>query len=318
MEPETLLGELQDDLAARHPSADGRPRIVHLRRLPPRPADTVGLPDDLPGPLAGRLELGGVGSLYRHQARALERVRAGRHVVVGTGTASGKSLCYQLPLLERLVRDDKACALYLAPTKALARDQLAALRGFRLPQVRAAAYDGDTPAREREAIRRTANVVLTNPDMLHVGLLPQHARWADFFHRLQLVVVDECHVARGVFGSHVGAILRRLRRVCEHYRPAGPAPTFVLATATIANPGEHAANLTGLPFTAITADGSPHPGVVVALWEPPLEDGWTGARRSTIAEAGDVLGGLVRRGPATLAFVRSRKGAELIARQARD
>ncbi|MBW3602434.1 MAG: DEAD/DEAH box helicase [Actinobacteria bacterium] len=335
MDPETLLRDVQDELAGRHPSTDGRPRIVHLRRLPPRRADLVAVPEDLPALLVGRLELGGVRSLYRHQAEALAQVRAGRHVVVATGTASGKSLCYQLPLLERLVRDDKACALYLAPTKALARDQLAALRGFRLPQVRAAAYDGDTPAREREAIRRTANVVLTNPDMLHVGLLPQHARWADFFHRLELVVVDECHVARGVFGSHVAAILRRLRRVCERYsagaaagpraRPPrasapgrSPGPTFVLATATIANPGGHAANLAGLPVTEITADGSPHPGVVVALWEPPLRDERTGARRSTIAEAGDVLGGLVRRGPATLAFVRSRRGAELIARQARD
>ncbi|CAN5207133.1 DEAD/DEAH box helicase [soil metagenome] len=334
MEPETLLRELQDELTARHPSTDGRPRIVHLQRLPPRRADLVAVPDDLPALLVGRLELGGVRSLYRHQMEALARVRAGRHVVVATGTASGKSLCYQLPLLERLLRDDKASALYLAPTKALARDQLAALRRFRLPQVRAAAYDGDTPTREREAIRRTANVVLTNPDMLHVGMLPQHTRWADFFHRLQIVVVDECHVARGVFGSHVAAILRRLRRVCERYSagataasrarstravaPGGtPKPTFVLATATIANPGEHAGNLTGLPVEEITTDGSPHPAVVVALWEPPLEDGWTGARRSTIAEAGDVLGGLVRGGPATLAFVRSRKGAELIARQAR-
>ena len=137
--------------------------------------------------------------------------------MVATGTASGKSLCYQLPLLQAVLDDDRSTALYLSPTKALARDQVRALREFRLPQVRAAAYDGDLSRAERDAIRRTANVILTNPDMLHIGILPNHRRWGDFLHRLQLVIVDECHVARGVFGSHVGAILRRLRRICSYY-----------------------------------------------------------------------------------------------------
>jgi len=310
----TLLETLDAELSVSTPGAARRPRLVHVRALPARAAQTVALPGDLPVPIPGRLRLAGIEALYRHQAEALDHVRAGRHVVVATGTASGKSLCYQLPLLERLLRDDKATALYLSPTKALAHDQLRALRSFRLPHVRAAAYDGDTPVGDRDAVRRTANVVLTNPDMLHVGLLPGHRRWGDFLHRLALVVVDECHVARGVFGSHVAAILRRLRRVCDHY---SATPTFVLASATIGNPGEHAANLTGLRVAEVLDDGAPKPPVVFALWEPPVTDVGTGARRSTLAEAADVLAGLVERGPATIAFVKSRKGAELVAAGAR-
>jgi DEAD/DEAH box helicase domain-containing protein len=314
MDPSALLELLDGRLEDAYPAADGRRRIAHLTRLPARGARTVPLPDDLPGVLVDRLGRGGVTSLYTHQAAAVEAVRAGQHIVVATGTASGKSLCYQLPLLERLLTDDKATALYLAPTKALAQDQLRALRQFKLPHVRAATYDGDTPQAEREAVRRTANVILTNPDMLHVGLLPGHRRWGDFLHRLSLVIVDECHVARGVFGSHVAAILRRLRRVCDHY---SSAPTFVLASATIGNPGEHAHNLTGLEVREIVEDGSPKPPVTFALWEPPLTDEDSGARRSTLAESADLLAGVVEHGRATLAFVKSRKGAELVAQHTR-
>ncbi|HUH06877.1 MAG TPA: DEAD/DEAH box helicase [Egibacteraceae bacterium] len=319
MNADALLQLLDDALSERAPSDDGRPRIAHLRHLPARPAVTAPIPDSLPPPLAQRLELVGITSLYSHQAEALELVRGGRHVVVATGTASGKSLCYQLPLLDRLLRDDRATALYLAPTKALAHDQLRALRSFRLPHVRAAAYDGDTPRSEREAIRRTANVVLTNPDMLHAGLLGAHRRWGDFFHRLELIIVDECHVARGVFGSHVAAILRRLRRVCDHYSAgaASGGPVHILASATIGNPGEHAGNLTGLNVAEITRDGSPRPPVAFALWAPPLDDRRAGIRRSTLAEGADLLAGLVERGTATLAFVKSRKGAEIVAGYAR-
>ncbi|MEX2621449.1 MAG: DEAD/DEAH box helicase [Egibacteraceae bacterium] len=314
MDAHTPLARLAAALAESQPSADGRPRIAALQHLPARRAVTVALPGDLPEPLPGRLALAGVERLYSHQAEALGHVRADRSVVVATGTASGKSLCYQLPLAERLLRDSKATALYLAPTKALAHDQLRALRAFRLPQLRAATYDGDTPRSERDAVRRTANVVLTNPDMLHVGVLPAHRRWGDFLHRLALVIVDECHVARGVFGSHVAAILRRLRRLCAHY---SSAPTFVLASATIGNPGEHARNLTGVDVAEVVRDGSPRPRVTFALWEPPLTDAASGARRSTLAEAADLLAGLVEAGPSTLAFVKSRKGAEVVAATAR-
>ncbi len=272
------------------------------------------LPDDLPAPLPQRLDLLGIKALYLHQAEALAHLRARRNVVVSTGSASGKSLCYQLPLIERILHDPLATALYLAPTKALARDQLRSLRAFRLPQVRAAAYDGDTPRGERDAIRRTANVILTNPDMLHLGLLPSHRRWGDFLHRLALVVIDECHVARGVFGTHIALILRRLRRICAHY---SSEPLFVLASATIANPGGHATNLVGLDVAEVTDDGSPRPAVTLALWAPPLLDPVAGVRRSALAETADLLAGLVEHELATLAFVKSRKGAELVAGQAR-
>ena len=314
MDADSLLRSLDEALSNGVPSAIGAPRIAALQHLPARPARTVPLPQDVSELLVQRLGLLGIDTLYSHQAEALAQVRAGHHVVVATGTASGKSLCYQLPLIERLLRDDKATALYLSPTKALARDQLRALRDFRLPQVRAAAYDGDTPRAEREAIRRTANVLLTNPDMLHVGLLPGHRRWGDFLHRLALVIVDECHVARGVFGSHVAAILRRLRRVCDRY---SAWPVFVMASATIGNPGEHAHALTGLDVAEVVEDGSPRPPVAFALWEPPLTDEASGARRSTLAETADLLAGIVEHGPATLAFVKSRKGAELVAAAAR-
>jgi DEAD/DEAH box helicase domain-containing protein len=283
-------------------------------RVPARPARTVPLPPDLPVPLPQRLELAGVSALYTHQSEALAHVRAGRHVVVATGSASGKSLCYQLPVLEQALRDPQATALYLAPTKALARDQLRALRAFRVPQVKAAAYDGDTPRAERDAIRRTANVLLTNPDMLHHGLLPSHQRWGDFIHRLGLVIVDECHAARGLFGAHVAAILRRLRRICTHY---SSAPTFILASATIGNPAEHAASLTGLDAEAVTDDGAPKPPVTLVLWDPPMLDPVIGARRSALAETADLLTTLVEEGAATLAFVKSRKGAELVAAHSR-
>jgi DEAD/DEAH box helicase domain-containing protein len=314
MDAQALLELLDGALSEALPAADGHPRTAHLTRLPARQARVVDLPDDVPPVLVDRLARRGVEQLYTHQDEALRRVRAGEHVVVATGTASGKSLCYQLPLVERLLADDKATALYLAPTKALAQDQLRGLRELKLPQIRAATYDGDTPRHEREAIRRTANVILTNPDMLHHGILPSHRRWGDFLHRLAIVVVDECHVARGVFGSHVAAILRRLRRVCDRY---SAAPVFVLASATIGNPGEHAANLTGLEVGEIVDDGSPKPPVTFALWEPPLTDVDSGARRSTLAESADLLAGIVEHGPATLAFVKSRKGAELVAQHAR-
>ncbi len=230
MDAEALVRSLDDASRVAAPADDGRARLAHVQRLPARRADLVDLPG-LPPLLRDRLALAGVDRLYRHQAEVLDHVRARRHVVVSTGTASGKSLCYQLPLLETLLADEKATALYLAPTKALAHDQLRALRAFRLPQVRAATYDGDTPAAERDAVRRTANVLLTNPDMLHHALLPSHRRWGDFLHRLAVVVVDECHVARGVFGSHVAAILRRLRRLCAHYSAGAPAASRIALAA---------------------------------------------------------------------------------------
>jgi len=314
MDAQALLRDLAEGAQAAHPDVDDRPRLAALQRLPAHPARTEALPADLPEPLPGRLALAGVDALYAHQARVREHALAGRDVVVATGTASGKTLAYQLPLVERLLADPQATALYLAPTKALARDQLRSLRQLRLPQVRAAAIDGDTPRRERDAIRASANVVLTNPDLVHASLLGGHRRWGDFWHRLAVVVIDELHVARGVFGAHVAAVLRRLRRVLARY---DADPVFVGASATIANPAQHLQALTGRPAAAVTEDASPRPPVTLAVWDPPLEDAPAGRRRSPLAESAALLAGLVKAGPATLDFVKSRKGAEVVARAAR-
>ena len=314
MDTAALVASIAALAAEHHPDALGRSRLAAVQALPARPARLTGLPPWVAPLIADRLHLAGIELLYEHQAEAATRILDGEHIVVATGTASGKSLCYQLPLLQTVLDDPKATALYLSPTKALSRDQVRALRGFRLPQVRAAAYDGDLPRAERDAIRRTANVVLTNPDMLHVGILPNHRRWGDFLHRLSLVIVDECHVARGVFGSHVAAILRRLRRICAYY---GASPTFALASATIGNPGAHAASLVGEPVSEVSADAAARPRTVLALWEPPLTDEQLRTRRSTLAEASDLLAGIADAGRATLAFARTRTGVELLALTAR-
>lgn len=286
-----------------------------MARLPARVGDAVPLPEDLPPALVARLERAGITSLWSHQREARDRVRAGRHTVVATGTASGKSLCYQLPIAEHLVADDRSVALYLAPTKALTRDQLRAIRAWSLPQIRAAVVDGDTPGPERDAIRRTANWVLTNPDLLHHALLPDHRRWADLLHRLAFVVVDEAHVSRGVFGSHVALVLRRLRRMVERY---GGDPTFVLTSATIGNPAEHASALTGLDVEAVVRDGSPRGPLDVGLWQPPFDDETRTSRRSMLRETADLLAGFVAADVQTLVFTRSRKGTEVVAVAAKE
>jgi DEAD/DEAH box helicase domain-containing protein len=291
-----------------------RGQLVHVERLPARPARLVSLPDDLPEPLPGRLRARGIASLWSHQAEAIALARSGAHVVVATGTASGKSLCYQLPVLEALLGPGHRTALYLSPTKALAHDQLRAVRSFALAGVRAASYDGDTPVAERPMVRRNANLVLTNPDMLHQGILPRHEQWSAFLGRLSFVVVDEAHTLRGVFGSHVAVILRRLRRLAARY---GAEPVFVLASATLGNPAELASRLVGLPVEAVTADGSPRGPVTFALWEPPLEDEATGLRRSANVEAAKWLATGVEASVRTLCFTRSRKAAELVATYAR-
>lgn len=316
MDPRDVLELIARQGPGRQPGGpEAGEGLVHLTRLPARRARAEPLPADLPEALRTRLGWAGIRELYVHQARARELVRAGHHVVVATGTASGKTLCYQLPLQEALLEDDRATVLYLAPTKALAHDQLQALRGLRLPALRAAALDGDTPRAQRDAIRRTANWVLTNPDLLHHSLLPGHAGWADVLHRLRYVVVDEAHAARGVFGSHVALVLRRLRRLTERY---GADPTFVLTSATIGNPAEHASRLTGLPAEEVVVDGSPRGELHVGLWQPPLVDAETGARRSLLGETADLLASFVGAGVQTLVFVKSRKAAELVARFARD
>jgi DEAD/DEAH box helicase domain-containing protein len=235
-------------------------------------------------------------------------------VIVATGTASGKTLVYNLAFASQAVTDPKRTALYLFPTKALARDQLRQVRELKLPQLRAAVYDGDTPRAERPLVRRNANLVLSNPDMLHASILPDHARWADFFLRLGLVVVDEAHVARGVFGSHVAHVLRRLRRLIAHY---GGDPRFVLASATVGNPAELAERLVGVPFAAVTEDRSPAGSKLFALLNPPVIDEESGARRSALTEASQLVARMAAEGVKSIGFTRSRRAAELLAEFAR-
>jgi DEAD/DEAH box helicase domain-containing protein len=303
MEAQAFLDSLTADPA----EADN---LVHVEDLPARDPKPLPFPDDLPEVLVSRLSLLGVEGLFEHQRLGLEALRGGRNVMLATGTASGKSLVYQIATAESALVTPKATALFLFPTKALARDQLRAMRAFKLPQVRAAAYDGDTPQAERPLIRRNANLVLTNPDMLHLALLADNARWADFMLRLSVVVVDEAHVLRGVFGSHVAMTLRRLRRLIAHH---GGNPRWCLASATVGNPSELAERLTGLDVDVIEADAAPRGRKLFAMWNPPIIDDETGARRSALAEASTVMTKLVDDGARTIGFARSRRAAELLA-----
>jgi DEAD/DEAH box helicase domain-containing protein len=287
-------------------------RLVREANEGPGRASLVELPPSLHPDVLGALARLGIERLYAHQAQALEAAWAGPTIVT-TGTASGKSLCFNLPTLDVLCRDARARALYVYPTKALAQDQARALHSFGLTKrVRPAIYDGDTPREARAQIRKSANVVLTNPDMLHVGILPNHAAWADLFANLAVVVIDEAHVYRGVFGSHVANVLRRLRRIAAAY---GTQPRFLLTSATIANPVELAERLTGLEEVAlIDRDCSPAPARRIAVWNPPLTDEAVGTRRSALGEAAEMLAQLVRDGARTICFMKSRKGVEVLAR----
>src|SRR6266511_3576273 len=280
--------------------------LAHLTTIPPADPRTASLPDELHLGLREALPFD---SLYAHQREAWDAAKRGEHLILATGTASGKSLAFNLPVLDALARDPKNRALYLYPTKALAQDQARALAGLDAPNVRTAIYDGDTPAERRGQIRKWANVVLTNPDMLHVGVLPHHDRWADVLHNLRYVVVDEAHVYRGVFGSHVGNVLRRLRRLAGVY---GAEPQFLFASATIANPGELAASLAGIDAKVVDEDGAPRAERTVVLWNPELLDPELGLRASPLGEASRLMAALVSRGLRTICFAKSRKAAELI------
>ncbi|KAB8186063.1 DEAD/DEAH box helicase [Microbispora catharanthi] len=293
-----------------------RGRVTHVEHVPARQAGEARWPEWAPDLLVSRLRLQGVSGLWEHQLMAAELVKRGQNVIIATGTASGKSLAYLVPAITEIFSG--GTVLYLTPTKALAADQLRALRKLRLTQVRAATYDGDTPPEERRWVRQNANYVLTNPDMLHRSILPRHSSWSSFWRRLRLVVVDECHGYRGVFGSHVAQILRRLRRVAARY---GSSPVFLLASATASDPAAAGVRLTGLEMAEVTTDASPRGSTTFALWEPPLTDlrGESGApvRRTATAEAADLLADLVIEDVRTLAFVRSRRAAEAVALTAR-
>ncbi|MFB9071934.1 DEAD/DEAH box helicase [Citricoccus parietis] len=309
------------------------PQLLHVRHLPERQAVTVPWPAGTPDGLIHAL--GGSGALepWEHQAEAAGLAAAGTNVVLATGTASGKSLAYQLAAGTALHDDPTGTVLYLSPTKALAADQLNAWRALArdgATWLRPAPYDGDTDIADRKWAREHANVLLTNPDMLHIGILPHHERWARFFRRLRFVVVDEAHVYRGVFGSHVAVLLRRLARVCAHYRsgrrdgaevPDTPGPVFIGASATSADPAGSFSRLIGADAVAVTEDASPHGAVTVGFWEPELTDrrGENGApvRRSATAEGAGMMADLAVTGTRTIAFIRSRRGAEAMASAAK-
>ncbi len=302
-DPDTLLQVL-----------DGRAdELVHVEHLPSRPARLAPLTDPLPDLLAPHLPAEG---LWTHQAAAIDLARSGTHVAVATGTASGKSLCFQLPIAEAVSEPIRGgTALLVGPTKALAQDQLRAIAALGVDDLVAATYDGDSSTDARAWARAHANVILTNPEMLHCGLLPHHERWATFLHRLRYVVIDELHMFRGVFGSHVAHVLRRLRRLCARYRAD---PTFVFASATIGEPARLASALIGSPVTAVTDDGSPRGERVMALWNPPLLDAGTGGRVSTHRVTASLVAELVASGHRTIAFCRSRRGTEVVAAEAQS
>ncbi|MBP6996254.1 MAG: DEAD/DEAH box helicase [Phycicoccus sp.] len=306
-DPAALLGRLQR----------GRPgRVRHVEQLPARVGATAPWPDWVEPSVLASLTGSGIAAPWRHQREAMDLARAGAHVVLATGTASGKSLGYLVPVLTDLVDGANAASgrgatgIYLAPTKALAADQLARIESMAVPSLRAATYDGDTSPDERRWVREHAQLVLTNPDLLHHSLLPGHDRWRPFLRALRWVVIDECHMYRGVFGAHVAAVLRRLRRVAARY---GATPQFILASATVSAPALHAGRLCGVPVQPVTVDSSPREALTFALWEPESIDG---TRRSATTESADLLADLVDSGVQTLAFARSRAGAEALATRA--
>jgi len=296
-----------------------RDQIVHVERLRPQRAWHSDLQRPLPRQLARAVRRAGVKQFYVHQAQAIDAIRGGKHVIVATSTASGKTLIYNVPVIERCLQDVRARALYIFPTKALAQDQLRALgellENEDLARIRVGVYDGDTPRSARSSLRRRAAILLTNPDMLHLGILPNHHLWNSFFKNLRYVVIDEAHIYRGVFGSQVGCVLRRLRRICALY---GSQPQFIACSATIANPAEHLEALTGLCPEVVDQDGSPQPQRTFVLWNPSLVDKASGTRRSANTEAAYLFTALVQSGVRNLTFARTRRGAELILRYAQE
>ena len=298
--------------------SDYRQQVVYIEHIPPQGPIFGELDNPLSPDLQASLKSLGISALYSHQANALNVILAGKNVIIATPSASGKTLCYHLPTLDALLHDRNSRALYIFPTKALAQDQLHSLKQIlgetkELSQLLSpwavATFDGDTPQNERANIRKKANIVLTNPDMLHLGILPNHRSWSRLFHNLKYVVIDETHIYRGVFGSHVANVIRRLQRLCDAY---GSNPQFICCSATIANPQEHAQNIVGLPFKAIVEDGSPHGQKYFTFWNPPAIDEAKTSRRSSNSEAAFLFGELVQKDIRSLVFARTRKLTELI------
>lgn len=290
---------------------ESAPNFSTWRTLPARPAVLANFPADLPPALATALRAQGIDSLYSHQAEAWQHARAGQNVVLATGTASGKTLAYNLPVLAALLEDPEARALYLFPTKALTQDQLSGLAGFQssITNLKSSIYDGDTPQSQRSTIRKQARLVFSNPDMLHTGILPHHTNWAEFFQHLRFVVVDEMHSYRGVFGSHVANVLRRLKRVAAFY---GASPQFILTSATIGNPAELAGRLVEAPVALVDTDGSARGERHFLIYNPPVIDAALGLRKSSLQESVRLAQDLLAHGVQSVAFARSRRAVEML------
>ena len=308
-----MTADLDTVLAGWEADEERGARIVHVEEAAPR--EPIFADIEIHPALTARLADRGIERLYRHQARAIRSIRGGADTVIEAGTAAGKTLAYQVPLVEAVLERPAATALLMYPTKALAQDQHRSLASYRLPGLNASLYDGDTDRDDRTWARHHASFVLTNPDMLHIGILPNHRRWSRFFSNLEYVVVDEMHSFKGIFGTHVALILRRLRRIAEHY---GANPTFILTSATIGNPEQLGAALVGGDVAVVEGDDSPAGRRLVALWNPELEDPELGNRRSSIAESSDLFRDLVNADAHTILFARSRRGTELVYRWARD
>jgi DEAD/DEAH box helicase domain-containing protein len=317
--------DLDDVLSALRQDGPFMRCVTTWRRVPARSARTTRWPKALDPRLISTIQAQGIGQPYVHQAQAMEAVLAGEHVVLSTSTASGKTLAYNVPVLDTLLNDPEACALYAFPTKALAHDQIANLKSLvsslrshtskHRSHIAVRPYDGDTPASHRSTIRSEARVLVTNPDMLHVGILPHHTRWMRFFSKLRYIVLDEIHTYRGVFGGHVANVLRRLRRICRFY---GTAPRFICASATIANPRELAQRLTEVPVTLVDDDGAPQGEKHVILYNPPLVDRDLGIRRSATLVAKDVAARFLEADVQTIVFARARLTTEVLLGYLRD
>ena len=304
--------DLEAFLTSLRKSRDYRGQLAHVARIDARDARYGDLEHDLHPSLRRSLSAIGIERLYSHQAQAVNKALDGAHVAVVTSTASGKTLCYNIPVLQTQLASPGKNALYLFPTKALAQDQLRKLQEFGMQDgPRFGIYDGDTPQTERRSIRRNCHTIITNPDMLHVGILPNHVHWAGFFSKLSFVVIDEMHTYRGVFGAHVGNVIRRLRRICRHY---GSVPQFIGCSATIGNPAELMQKLTGVRAEVVDDDGSPSGAKLFAFWNPPYIG--EGERKSANMEAANLFVHLVREGIRNITFTKARVVAELVYRYA--
>lgn len=287
-------------------------QVTHWHTIPPRAASYAEFPDTIDPGLRAALAGKGIERLFTHQAESFRAAEEGRHVVAVTPTASGKTMCYNLPVLNRILRDDSSRALYLFPTKALAQDQVAELHEIvdRIgANLKTHTYDGDTPPTVRQAIRNAGHIVVTNPDMLHSAILPHHTKWVKLFENLRFIVIDELHSYRGVFGSHVANVIRRLKRICRFY---GSTPQFICASATIDNPGEHAERLIGEPATLVDRNGAPAGEKHFVFYNPPVVNKQLGIRRSSVLESQKIAAFLLKNDIQTIVFARSRVRVELL------